>query len=290
MQIELIETFLDLVETRSFNRSADRLGITQSTVSGRIAALESALDVRLFTRSRAGTALSAEGGRFEPHARLLRADWTAACRAVAPAGDGAAMLRIGLQNDLATAHIGDLVADIRRALPRVALYIEPDYSAQMCADIASGAQDFAVLFTPKPHPDLHFVPLGDLAYRLISSAATMRAGIDPASYIAANFSPAFDQAHRAALPELGAPALSVGQSATISALLTTLGGAGFVMAQSAAEMVATGRFAYVEDVAPLGQPIHAAMHLRHRTTRLHRRLTRIVMRRFGPRAGRDDRV
>ncbi len=33
MQIELIETFLDLMETGSFNRTADRLGVTQSTVS-----------------------------------------------------------------------------------------------------------------------------------------------------------------------------------------------------------------------------------------------------------------
>ena len=55
MQIDLVETFLDLCETRSFNRTAERLGLTQSTVSGRVKALEAALDVRLFTRSRAGT-------------------------------------------------------------------------------------------------------------------------------------------------------------------------------------------------------------------------------------------
>ncbi|MGL4321877.1 MAG: LysR family transcriptional regulator, partial [Paracoccaceae bacterium] len=67
MQIELIDTFLDLVETRSFNRTAERLGITQSSVSGRVQALEAATGVRLFNRSRAGTDLSAEGVRFEPH-------------------------------------------------------------------------------------------------------------------------------------------------------------------------------------------------------------------------------
>ena len=52
MQIELIETFLDLTETRSFNRTAERLGITQSTVSGRVAALESALDANMARASR----------------------------------------------------------------------------------------------------------------------------------------------------------------------------------------------------------------------------------------------
>lgn len=48
MQIELIETFLDLCETRSFNRTAERLGVTQSTISGRVKALEGALGQRLF--------------------------------------------------------------------------------------------------------------------------------------------------------------------------------------------------------------------------------------------------
>ena len=61
MQTELIETFLDLCETRSFNRTAERLGIMQSTVSGRIRALEAAVGRRLFTRSRAGTELTTEG-------------------------------------------------------------------------------------------------------------------------------------------------------------------------------------------------------------------------------------
>ena len=38
MTPELLDTFLDLVETRSFHRSAERLGLTQSTVSARVQA------------------------------------------------------------------------------------------------------------------------------------------------------------------------------------------------------------------------------------------------------------
>ncbi len=55
MQIEWIETFLDLLDTRSFNKSAERLNITQSTVSARINALETEIGKKLFSRSRAGT-------------------------------------------------------------------------------------------------------------------------------------------------------------------------------------------------------------------------------------------
>lgn len=280
MQVELLDTFLDLVETRSFHRTADRLDVTQSTVSARVQTLEAAVGARLFSRSRAGTDLTTEGLRFESHARMLRRDWNEAKRAVAPAGDAAMTLRIGVQNDLADGYIGELVADFRKLLPQTAFYIEPDYSAQMCQDLVSGAQDFAVMFTPKPHPDLHFVTLGDLPYRLISSDAETRAEIKVETYISAHFSPAFEHEHRTLLPELiGAP-LSVGQSSTISSLLMAMGGTGFVMAEKADEMVATGRFKYITDVPALDQPVFAAMHLRNRVNKAHRKLTRVLSRRF----------
>lgn len=280
MQIELLDTFLDLVETRSFHRTAERLDVTQSTVSARVQTLEAALGARLFTRSRAGTDLTTEGLRFETHARMLRRDWNEAKRAVAPTGESAAIMRLGIQNDLADAYIGDLLADFRRMFPQMAFYIEPDYSAQMCADIVAGVHDFAVLFTPKPHPDLHFVTLADLPYRLISSDAETRAEIRLNTYISGHFSAAFEQAHRTALPELiGAP-LSVGQSSTIASLLSATGGSGFVMAEKAEEMVATGRFKYVTDVEAIDQPVFAAMHLRQRVSKAHRKLTRMLAKRF----------
>ena len=187
MQIELLETFLDLCETRSFNRSAERLGVTQSTVSARIAALEAALGVRLFDRSRAGTDLTFEGGRFEPHARSLRHEWNEARRRIRVPDRAAQLIRLGIQNDLAAQHIGDWVADFRRALPDAAFYIEPDYSNQMCADLLTGVQDFAVMFSPKPHPDLHFETLGDVPYVMVSSEPLGLADIPVESFIFAHF-------------------------------------------------------------------------------------------------------
>lgn len=288
MQTDLVETFLDLVETRSFNRTAERLGVTQSTVSARVVALETAVGARLFVRSRAGTELSTEGLRFEPHARLLRAGWNEARRAVEPSGNAAVTLRLGIQNDLAAGHIGKLVAGVRRNLPQVALYIEPDYSAQMCADLTRGALDFAILYSPKPHPDLHFATVGEIAYRLISSSGTTLAAVDPLTYIRGGFSPAFEEAHRQIVPDLAGAALAAGQSGIIASLLTTLGGSGFVLAETAQPMVASGQFSYVQDVARITQPIYAAMHLRNRTAKIYRRMFRIATKHFSALEGKDS--
>ncbi len=286
MQIELLDTFLDLIETRSFHQTAERLHITQSTVSARVQVLEAAVGGRLFSRSRAGTNLSTEGLKFEPHARALRHAWTEARRAVEPSST-AITLRIGIQNDLAAGQIGDWVVNFRKSLPECAFYIEPDYSVQMCRDIDRGALDFAVVYSPQSLPDLHIVSIGEVQYRLISSDGATRAALNPQSYVRGSYSAAFDAAHRQAMPDHSAALLASGQNTAVSGLLTAMGGSAFVLEETAIRLVADGRFRVVEDVEPIGQPIYAVMHQRHRTTRMHRRLTRIVAKEISGRGAAD---
>ena len=280
MQIDLLDTFLDLAETRSFHRTAERLAITQSTVSARLQVLETALGSRLFTRSRAGTELTTEGARFEAHARTLRHEWNEAKLRIQVPQQGAHLVRIGIQNDLATQFIGDWVAGFRRAFRDTTFYIEPDYSNQMCADLLTGVLDFAVMFAPKPHPDLHFDNLGDVVYRMISSDTDQLAKVNPQSFVFAHFSPAFEHLHRKMTPQFAGALVSVGQSASVVNLLQTMGGAGYVLDEAAGRLIAEGRFKAVVDAPVLNQPVFAAMHLRHRVNGLHRRLRRIVYNRL----------
>jgi DNA-binding transcriptional LysR family regulator len=281
MQIDLLDTFLDLAETRSYHRTAERLRITQSTVSARVSALEQAVGARLFDRSRAGTTLTPEGKRFEPHARTLRHEWNEARRRIQIPQGADELLRLGIQNDLAAVYLGDWVAEFRAALPAMAFYIEPDYSNQMCADILTGILDFAVMFAPKPHPDLHFETVGDVTYRMISTDTAELAKVRPDRFVFAHFSPAFEDLHRQMTPELAASPVSVGQSASVVSLLLAMGGAGYVLEKTALQLIDGGGFMAVGDAPPLRQPVYAAVHIRHRTQGLHRKLTQLVARHFG---------
>lgn len=280
MQIDLLDTFLDLAETRSFHRTAERLRITQSTVSSRVSALEQAVGARLFDRSRAGTDLTPEGKRFEPHARALRHEWNEARRRIQIPLGAAQLLRLGIQNDLAAVYLGDWMAEFRAALPETAFYIEPDYSNQMCADLLTGILDFAVMFSPKPHPDLHFESVGEVTYRMVSTQTARLAEVRPESFVFAHFSPAFEEMHRQMTPELAVSPVSVGQSGSVVSLLSAMGGSGYVLEKTAAELLAAGRFMGVEDAPELRQPVFAALHIRHRTQSLHRKLTQLVARHF----------
>ena len=88
------------------------------------------------------------------------------------------------------------------------------------------------------------------------------------------------RALRMLLPELSEAPLSVGQSTAVSALLLAMGGSGYVMTDAAAPLIASGRFWLIPDAPVIDQPIYAAMHLKHRPARLHRRLTQLVTRHF----------
>jgi hypothetical protein len=118
MNIEQIETFLDLCDTRSFNKTAERLGVTQSTISGRVRALENALSCRLLERSRAGTDLTTEGLRFQPHARAIRLAWRDGLQDARGAGSAARTARIGIQHDLLGDSVADWVTVLQAAMPQ----------------------------------------------------------------------------------------------------------------------------------------------------------------------------
>ena len=281
MQIELIQTFLDLFETRSFNRTAERLSVTQSTVSGRVRALERSLGHRLFTRSRAGTEPTTEGLRFAPHARALLHAWTEARHAVGDSG-GVLTMRIGIQSDLVTPHFSELIGDFRAALPGTAFLFEADYSAQMCSDLMTGAEDFAILFSPRYHPDLHFETVGEITYLMVSTETGRLADVRQETYIMPHYSYAMPQLHAALHPRLATASLSIGQNAAMVLLLRSLGGTAYVHRPSAEELIRAGTCRPVADAVPIQQPVFAGLHVRNRHRSAHRRMLQIVRGRFGP--------
>lgn len=276
MQIEPLETFLDLMETNSFNGTAARLGITQSTVSARIKMLEASLGKKLFSRSRAGTKPTVAGQRFADHARAMRHEWNEGRRALQTSRNFARSMRIGMQSDLADQHIGKWVSRFRKSLPETAFHIEPDYSTQMCADLLSGRIDFAVLFTPKHVPDLHYENIGEVRYRLVSDHGSILADIDQGSYIYADFSPLFDSVHRQILPGFTHSAIASGQNSAICSLLAVLGGSAFVLEDTAENLVAAGNFQLIEDAEPISQPVFIAVHIRNRHSHVHMKMAAIM--------------
>ncbi|WEO99599.1 LysR family transcriptional regulator [Streptomyces sp. FXJ1.172] len=111
MDLNAVRTFVSVVDTGQFQKTAADLSLTQQAVSRRIATLEQDLGVRLFDRTGRGVDLTIDGKAFLPHARaLLQAEE----RAVASVRPGSRALRVdvvgrrsgtaGLLRDFHSAH------------------------------------------------------------------------------------------------------------------------------------------------------------------------------------------
>ena len=71
MKLEFVQDFLMLYQTGNFLEAAERLFISQSTLSRHIQMLESEMGVELFERSTRKVELSADGKLFLPYARKM---------------------------------------------------------------------------------------------------------------------------------------------------------------------------------------------------------------------------
>ncbi len=75
MRVEQLQAFLNVAETRSFQKAAQKCGVTQSTISRQIQALEAELGLPLFHRT-AQAKLTLAGDRLLPRARKICQEWS----------------------------------------------------------------------------------------------------------------------------------------------------------------------------------------------------------------------
>ena len=76
-RIELMQTFVRIVEAGSLSAAAQQLGTSQPTVSRRLQALERSLGITLLPRSTHVMKLTEDGDRCFAHAKALLEDWRA---------------------------------------------------------------------------------------------------------------------------------------------------------------------------------------------------------------------
>ena len=75
MNIQVYQSFLTVVQCRSFTQAAKYLNFTQPTISNHINALEEEYSVILFTRDGKNVYLTQAGKNFVPIAQQLMADY-----------------------------------------------------------------------------------------------------------------------------------------------------------------------------------------------------------------------
>lgn len=146
--LDVLRTFVAIVDNGSFTRAAERISRAQPTVSLQIKRLEDGLGCRLFDREGRDVQLTPHGEVLLNYARqLLKLAGEARARIMEP--DVAGTVRLGTPEDFATTHLSEILARFARAHPRVALEVNCDFTVNLLADFSKGRYDL-MLFKREP--------------------------------------------------------------------------------------------------------------------------------------------
>ena len=255
MQVELARTFLEVVTTGSFVAAAERLHVTQSTVSTRMQALERELGRPLFLRNKAGAVLTPAGAQFQRHAIALIRLWEQARQdANVPSGH-TALLRIGGEAGLWNRLLYKWVPWMRANARNVALRCELGLSDGLIHNLVEGLLDIGVMYAPQSRPGLIVDVL--VQEDLVLLEASPPAHQDwPGDYIYVDWGQEFHRSHRLRFPDRASPGLFVGLGTLGFDHMLQHGGSGYFPRTLASPHIASGRVRVVADAPTFALPVY----------------------------------
>jgi DNA-binding transcriptional LysR family regulator len=195
MDIDQVKTFLQVAAHGSFLEAANRVHVTQSTVSARIQNLEQALGARLFIRNRAGAVLTLAGRRFLRHAKTLVLTYEQARHDVGLASRFRASLTIGARIALWDQFLPRWAARMRRLAPDVSLNTEIGFEEDLMRRVIAGTMDLALMYGPRQGAGLRVDYLFDETLILVTPAPPPAGHLGPAG----NHEPDLDRVQALAL-------------------------------------------------------------------------------------------
>ncbi len=139
-----IRQFLALVDAGSFTRAAERIGVTQPSLSAGVADLERQVGAKLFVRERRNLRLTDAGSRFLNYARTIERDFRSAEVGVASSAALKPRLRLGVLPTISTEMIAG-IATLYKGDSSLAIYEGAD--AELRRKLSNGQLDGALTLT-----------------------------------------------------------------------------------------------------------------------------------------------
>ncbi len=206
MDTEFARTFLAVVETGSFVRAAERVHLTQSTVSARIKNLEDQIGKPLFERHKNGVSLTAEGIKFQRHASALVRVWEQARSELSLPLNYQSIMTIGSQYSIWDNFLLSWLSQVRQAEPQVALRSVVGLSDTLMTWLIDGSIDMAIMYRPERRSGFEVELLFEDRLVLVSSVKS-NDEMKSENYVYVDWGPQFGEDHALHFPHLSPPGL-----------------------------------------------------------------------------------
>lgn len=147
--------FVEVANTLNISRAAERLGISQPSLSLAVKRLEDALGTELLIRSKAGVHLTRAGQKFVAQARTLLHEWDRlSAEAIREEQTLTGRYVIGCHTAVALYTLPHFLPDLVHEHPGLELKLVHGLSRQVTDDVIGFKVDFGLVVNPVDHPDL----------------------------------------------------------------------------------------------------------------------------------------
>ena len=239
MNVTVLRTFLEVVETGSLSRAADRMNVTQSTVTSRINLLEDQLGENLILRRKSGAEMTSAGFKFKRYAELMLQTWRQAQHEIGLPESSDAILNIGCHYDLWDHVAQNWLDDLHRHHPSVALSVWGGEQTDMDRWLSSGLVDVCLCFSPKVQENALVHTLYDERLILVSTEWYDESYPTP-PFLYTDLGESFRRQHAIAFPKAVAPSLIFGTAQFAHDHLVKHGGVGYLPESLAKESLGWG--------------------------------------------------
>lgn len=171
MDIEELQTFVEVADSGGVSAAALRLGVSKSIVSRRLARLEQELGVQLLARSTRGASLTEAGATFRDHAARVCTEIDLAREAILPTGPLRGRLRIAAPLSFGPTHFAPLIAEMARRHP--GLQVQACYSDRF-VDLIGEGYDCAIRVGYLQDSNLIARCIGPINGKLVASPAYIK--------------------------------------------------------------------------------------------------------------------
>jgi DNA-binding transcriptional LysR family regulator len=254
MDIDRARTFLEIVHTGSFLKAADRLHVTQTTVSARIRTLEEELGRKLFDRNRNGAILTSAGREFERFAQSFVQIWERARQQLKIPPGRTSVVALGGELSLWNPLLLDWLVWMKTNQPSTAIHAIVGVPDQLIEQLRTGVLDLAVLYAPKLLPGFKVELLEEEHLVLVRAGDD---GVDGSGYIHVDWGPQFAAERGIGPAAFGEPGLLVGLGPLGLSYILRVGGTGYFRMGAVKPYLETGQLRLVVEAPQFTYPAYA---------------------------------
>ena len=278
MNIEHMRTFLEVSSSGSFQASAEKLHVTQSTVSARIKALEGQLNQALIIRKRNGCELTTAGRLFHRHAVAAVQAWERARQEIALPDDMTGVFSFGIQLNHWDYIAPRWLEYMQQSEPNIATRVISDYSDPLMAQLRDGHIDMAILYRPIHQPNIHIEQLMDDKLILVSTEPRVLEMGRVEGYVFVDWGDEFRAQHNLAFPKAYVPRISFGVADVALNHILKSGGSGFFIEGAVKHMLKDGTLFVVENSPVFHRPTYLGYPTSDADSKLHKAAIRALRR------------